>query len=165
MAAETRDAKKPRVNLPKRVRKRTERPAAPEEVEPEDGDDGDGRKDGKRSRSSLDLFANPSSEESAALSWLREHLDEERAKEISKQIRALSAPLMLSGRRSLARSQGITIGRQEYKHVSTFMPVVRQQVLQGILQERGRQTSFAGFRRDLGPSAASSAMDATFTAP
>ena len=34
--------------------------------------------------SGSDLFATPSSEESAALSWLREHLDDERAKDISE---------------------------------------------------------------------------------
>ena len=94
------------------------------------------------------------------MSWLREHLDEERAKEISKQIRAWSAELTQPGRRSLAKSQGIIIGRQDQDEDSAIMRVVRQQFLQRIFQERGRQTSFAGFRRDLGPSAASSAMDA-----
>ena len=89
--------------------------------------------------SGSDLFANPSSEESAALSWLREHLDEERAKEIEEQIRAWSVKLNSPGRRSSAKSQSIIIGRQDQKQTSASMRAVRQQLLQRIIQERGRQ--------------------------
>ena len=116
LTSESSAAKKPRVTLPKRTRKRTERPAAPEEAEPDDEEEEeDGRQHGKKSRCVSDLFANPSSEESAALSWLREHCDEERAKEISEQIRSWSAKLSKTRKKKLGEKPWHQDGPASFK--------------------------------------------------
>ena len=94
-----------------------------------------------------ELFAKPTAEESAALSWLSENLSHDSTKKILQQMRAWVSKMDRPSRRELAKMQDIKINRDAHNKQTKFMEVVRQHFLEKYLDAKCGQTAFAEFRR------------------
>ena len=108
------------------------------------------RSERKRARGPAAIFERPSSQEAAALAWVHDHLDDERAQAISKDMGAWSADLNRVQRTPLAKSQGIRLGRQRLNNKDQAPVTVRKYFMEKIAQERGRQIAFTGLASSTG---------------
>ena len=88
LAGESRDANKPRLRLEESLRKRAQEDTSEENAAPAIVEEGELRSERKRARGPAAIFERPSSQEAAALAWVHDHLDDERAQSSSRDIEA-----------------------------------------------------------------------------
>ena len=105
LAGGSRDAKKPRLRLQESLRKRAHEDTPEESPTPAIVEEGELRSERKRARGPAAIFERPSPQEVAALAWVHDHLDDERAPSISKDTEAWSAELTRVQQTQLAKKK------------------------------------------------------------
>ena len=113
-------------------------------------EEGELRSERERARALAAIFERPSPQEVAALAWLHDHLDDERAQAIARDIGAWSAELSRPQQTQLARSQGMNLGRQGRRGHEDRTAIVRKRFMEKIAQERGRHIACTGLASSTG---------------